>query len=441
MTSSPTTLSWRVRLPALAMALTLAPTAALLAPGTTAVALTPAAAFAGTAHFTVSDVSSSGAGPMGTVLDADRGLVYTANNDGDSVSVIDSDSGSVLSTVAVDPWPVALAIDSVHDTVWVTSQLNGIVSVIDQATNTVAQTYTVGAGAWGIDIDDSTGTAYVTSATSGTLAMIDTTSGAISTTTVGAGIRGVAVDGATHTAYVASYPTDSVVTVDTLTGAVGASELAVGYGPKELALDPETGDLYVANFDEDSVTVYETRGVPRRVADIPVSAQPRMVTIDSARGVAWVPNWVARSISVIDLSLRSVIATIPVNNGPFQVAVDPSSNTAFVAHNGDDTVSRISWTISPAFDKTDFSLKAVTGRAFVAQVKASGSPPPAYSVTSGTLPPGLLLDAATGAISGVPTRSGTYRFELTASNGSAPDAALAGEIDVEPGLAPSPPRF
>ena len=56
-------------------------------------------------------------------------------------------------------------------------------------------------------------------------------------------------------------------------------------------------------------------------------------------------------------------------------------------------------------------------------VTASGTPTPTYSITGGTLPTGLGLDATSGVISGTPTTPGTYTFTVTASNGTAPDAS------------------
>jgi Putative Ig domain len=45
---------------------------------------------------------------------------------------------------------------------------------------------------------------------------------------------------------------------------------------------------------------------------------------------------------------------------------------------------------------------------------ASGSPPITYTVSSGSLPPGLSLSGNT--ISGTPTTAGTYSFTLDATN-------------------------
>lgn len=68
------------------------------------------------------------------------------------------------------------------------------------------------------------------------------------------------------------------------------------------------------------------------------------------------------------------------------------------------------------------------GDEYTYTVAASGTPAPTFTVTSGGLPPGLVLDEETGVISGTPTAPGTYEFEITASNGTAPDAVTAYSI-------------
>jgi uncharacterized repeat protein (TIGR03803 family) len=72
---------------------------------------------------------------------------------------------------------------------------------------------------------------------------------------------------------------------------------------------------------------------------------------------------------------------------------------------------------------------------------SSGSPVPAFSVTSGTLPAGLTLSSA-GVISGTPTTAGTSTGIVTAGNGLSPNATQAFSINIiliAPVINPEPP--
>ena len=57
------------------------------------------------------------------------------------------------------------------------------------------------------------------------------------------------------------------------------------------------------------------------------------------------------------------------------------------------------------------------GESFADAVTASGTPAATYSVSAGTLPVGVVLATATGALSGTPTAAGAYNFTIQATNG------------------------
>ncbi|WP_203219479.1 putative Ig domain-containing protein [Pseudomonas sivasensis] len=90
------------------------------------------------------------------------------------------------------------------------------------------------------------------------------------------------------------------------------------------------------------------------------------------------------------------------------------------------TISAPTLLVSPA------SLGAgTTGSPYSAAVSASGGTAPyTYSVTSGSLPTGMSLNAATGAISGTPTTNQTANFTLTVTDANGASGTQAYSINI-----------
>jgi len=71
------------------------------------------------------------------------------------------------------------------------------------------------------------------------------------------------------------------------------------------------------------------------------------------------------------------------------------------------------------------------GTSFTYQIAATGSP---TSYLAKGLPPGLTLNAATGAISGTPSSSGTYPVSVSAVNSNGQGASVTVSITIQPSL-------
>jgi putative Ig domain-containing protein/IPT/TIG domain-containing protein len=77
--------------------------------------------------------------------------------------------------------------------------------------------------------------------------------------------------------------------------------------------------------------------------------------------------------------------------------------------------------ISPLTVTTTSLPAATSGQAYSATLAATGGIAPySWSVTSGSLPPGLTLNSATGQISGTSDGSGTYSFTVTVTDAEVP---------------------
>ncbi len=72
---------------------------------------------------------------------------------------------------------------------------------------------------------------------------------------------------------------------------------------------------------------------------------------------------------------------------------------------------------APSFTRDAPARSARIGTRFYYRFAASGYPVPRFSVVSGRVPPGLSLNASTGALSGTLSTAGTFTFTIAASNG------------------------
>jgi YVTN family beta-propeller protein len=73
-----------------------------------------------------------------------------------------------------------------------------------------------------------------------------------------------------------------------------------------------------------------------------VGTRPLGVAVNPVTNTAYVANFFGNTVSVISGRTGTVTVTIPVGTGPAGVAVNPVTNTAYVANFFDNTVSVIS---------------------------------------------------------------------------------------------------
>jgi YVTN family beta-propeller protein len=182
------------------------------------------------------------------------------------------------------------------------------------------------------------------------------------------------------------------------------------------------------------------------LATVAVGAFPGGVAVNPAGTRAYVANQNSNNVSVIDTASNTVVATVVVGTAPFGVAVNPAGTHAYVANVSSNNVSVIDTTSNTVVATVAVGTGPAVFGPFIGGVTAPPAPPtitngpplngtvgvvysftytstgsPSFSVTAGSLPPGLSLSSA-GVISGTPTTVGSFSGTVTATNGTAPDA-------------------
>ncbi len=116
--------------------------------------------------------------------------------------------------------------------------------------------------------------------------------------------------------------------------------IATGQGPIALAADMGTGELYVANYAANSVSIINATQ-STLVATVAVGGLPDALAVDTVDHLVFVANLLSANVSVLSTTSHRVVATVPVGSSPIAVAFDALDDRVYVANFGSANVSVI----------------------------------------------------------------------------------------------------
>lgn len=269
----------------------------------------------------------------------------------------------------------------------VVTKTNGVGST--SATSTVLNGYTCGQpeapkwptaqGLGSAEVGSPVETAFVAT---GTLAPTYSVS-------AGALPAGLTLNAATGT--VSGTPTTAGAYAFTLraTNASGSADLEVN-GVVNAGPGPITGAPSAFVVGEPAAGSLSATGTPAPGYLVTAGALPAGVTLDPDTGA---------------------FSGTPTSSGAFAFTVTASNGI------GQDTTREFTGTVGQAPGwETQQGLYAEVGVPVDTTFTAVGTPAPQYTIGDGALPPGLVLDADTGRITGTPTEAGPYSFTLVATS-------------------------
>jgi YVTN family beta-propeller protein len=304
---------------------------------------------------------------------------YITNNNGNSVSVINTAGNTVKTTIQVGRHPYGVAVAPDGSAAYVTNSTDDTVSVIDTMSNTVSHTLPVGGTPRGLAFTPDGQYVYVANEYDDSLSLIATATKRVFTIPLPRDRcqnptriqpHGVAVAPDGTKVYIANKGEDdpfensprTVSVIDRATNTVATTiELPAGggrgSGPAAVAFSPDGGAAYVTNpssrsapvavidtatdtlrgglgislspagglaLSPDSSKIYATSGHSVVVIDrngfssvqIPVGFNPVGLSVTSDGSKVYVANSADNTVSVIDATKNAVTATIPVGAHP-----------------------------------------------------------------------------------------------------------------------------
>jgi hypothetical protein len=126
-----------------------------------------------------------------------------------------------------------------------------------------------------------------------------------------------------------------------------------------------------------------------------------------------------------------LISGTPTQAGTFAFTVQAKDSASPAA----TATANLSIDVAAAAQSPSISTKSLpggtTGTAYSATLQASGGTTPYnWTVSAGTLPAGLALVAATGAISGTPTTTGTSSFTVKVTDSGSPATTASANLSI-----------
>ncbi|MEI6239832.1 MAG: right-handed parallel beta-helix repeat-containing protein, partial [Planctomycetia bacterium] len=300
--------------------------------------------------YLVTDTISVGQRPWFFALSADGTTGYVANEESDTVSVIDTATRAVTATVSVGSQPFDIALSPNGSRLWTANRASpsGSVSVIDTATNTLVQTISTGDFTEFLAFSPDGSQVYASNYGSGTVSVIDTTTlTVVNTISVGAGPRQAVFTPDGSTAYVPNL-TDGTVSVIRTSDATVTATITVGSDPYFAAILPNGSKVYVPSYERNGkVSVIDTNPASGTfntvIATISTGSRsyPQYITISADGSRAYVVVDGYDEMAVINTATDTIVATPTTGNYPVYPALSPDGLSLYVSNISGNTLSVI----------------------------------------------------------------------------------------------------
>ncbi len=273
-----------------------------------------------------------------------------AENSDNNISKMENRGQTIISSpeagavgrpgVAVDSYPIGVAVNPVTKNVYVTNEFSNTVSVIDGITEKVTDTIRAGSFPYGVAVNPFNDRIYVTNRGSNTVNVIDSpTNTKLSDISVGNSPVGIAVNPSSNWIYVTNINSGTVSVIDGITNKVTDS-ITVGKAPYGVAINSLTNKIYVTNIQSSTVSVIDG-SINKVITTIPVGKSPVGVSANTISNMIYVTNHLSNTLSVIDGKTNKVSATIAVGKSPVGVSANPVTNKIYVTNIQSSTVSVI----------------------------------------------------------------------------------------------------
>jgi large repetitive protein len=309
-------------------------------------------------------------GPYGAAVNPATGNVYITSPIVNEVLVF-SASGTLITTIA-DPSfdePTGVAVNPATNMIYVANggcTCGNTVSVINGSTNTVVAVVPVGGGPFAVAVNSVTNRIYVTNCDDGTISVINGATNTVIGPAIpdgnppGSSPQGIAVNPVTNKIYVTDQAFGTLLTIDGNTNTPGTPQV-IGFSPTGVAVDPIRNIIYVA--DPGASQAYAVNGSNGSVTTLtdPSFAGTYWVAVNLNTNLVYFTNASSNTVTVLQ-GPAGPVATSPTEScTPFVVRPGVSTTCTVVLTSPIPVAGTISKTITAPVGATITSCSNPTG--------------------------------------------------------------------------------
>jgi PQQ-dependent catabolism-associated beta-propeller protein len=348
-----------------------------------------------------------------SVSHADR--AYVSNEDGHSISVLDTQRAEVIDTVAVGKRPRGLKLN--HDGSRLYVAVSGLpkcppsvpdeecaklerdlkadgIAIMDTASLKVIKVLEAGSDPEQFDMSADGKRLFVANEDAAMTSVVDIDSGkVIARIPVGREPEGVATTPNGRWVLVTNESDNSVSVIDAQTLQV-VNSVKVGQRPRDMAFTPDSRVAYVSGeFDASLYRITVPRGAPvERVLQLRKEARPMAVILDASRNRLYLSTGRGGTVAVVDTAGTKLIAEVTVGKRPWGMALSRDGRWLYTANGPSNDVSVVDTSMLRAVKQIPVGRSPwgiVVGPEPPAKERAQ--PEPSASVLSGQVLSGQML--------------------------------------------------
>ena len=331
-----------------------------------------------------------------TAMPVQSVFAYVANQFSNNVSVVNTKTNKVVSTIPVGAHPTGVSANPDGTSVYVTNNADNTVSVINTATNKVTFTIPVDAGPYGICVSPDGSHVYVANNNSASVSVINAASNTVTATvTVGSYPYGIAISPDGKRVYSASSYDNTLSEINTTTNLVEAT-IPVGPHPYGVIVNADGTRVYVSSAYSNTITVVNTTDntIVTTITGAYVSDTPAMCLSPDGSRLYFVDTY----IYVINTATNAIMSSF-YGKTPYSIAVSPDGNFLYMTDENTNSLATVDLATNMIVNVVDVGSNAISFGNFV-----TGPPckPVKFTITVNPAPGAastITASIATGTIS------------------------------------------